>query len=77
MGGHIHDLRDACLGWVCFLRISDDIGGCRAPLPGLERFMESESLKEQLSGPDFHFSISADGEYGYDDGSSRFTFKVG
>jgi hypothetical protein len=39
----------------CFLRISRDIGGLPDALPGLERYMETETLKEQLSGPDFYY----------------------
>ena len=37
--------------WGHFLRISRLIG-LPGALPGLERHMETESFKEQLSGPD-------------------------
>jgi hypothetical protein len=37
-----------------FLRISRDIG-LPGALPRLERYMETESLKEQLSGPGFYY----------------------
>ena len=37
-----------------FLRFSRHIG-LPGALPGLERYMETESLKEQLSGPGFYY----------------------
>jgi hypothetical protein len=50
--GKIDEERMVRLGH--FLRISRHIGLSGA-LPGLERYMEIESLKEQLSGPGFYY----------------------
>ncbi len=55
MGGHSHDFKNACFGWVVFVRTIRDIGGLPGAFPGLERYMATESLKEQLSGPDFYY----------------------
>jgi hypothetical protein len=57
------------------LRVSR-YSGLPVVLPGLERHMEIEYLQEQLSGPGFTISISADGEYSWDDGSSVSLFAV-
>jgi len=49
--------------------------GCRAPSPDWNGTWKANPLKSSFQGPLFTISISADGEYRYDDGSSSFTFR--
>ena len=52
-GGKVDEERQIRLGRL--LRISRDIGRLPGALPGLERHMEIEYLKEQVSGPFFYY----------------------
>jgi hypothetical protein len=75
MGGHTHDLKDACFGWVVFCALAVTLGGCRAPSPDWNGTWKLNPSKSNFQGPIFIISISADGEYRYDDGRSNFTFR--
>ena len=75
MGGHTHDLRDAGLGWVVFCALAATLVGCRAPSPDWNGTWKLNPSKSSYQGPVVTISISADGEYRYDDGGSSFTFR--
>ena len=62
------------LRWVVFCALAATLG-CRAPSPDWNGMWKLNPSKSSFHGPTFTISISADGEYGYDDGSSRFTFR--
>ena len=49
--------------------------GCRAPSPDWNGTWKLDPSKSSFQGPAFTISISADGEYRYDDGRSSFTFR--
>jgi hypothetical protein len=49
--------------------------GCRAPAPDWNGTWKLDSSRSSFRGPIITISISADGEYRYDDGSSSFTFR--
>jgi hypothetical protein len=67
-------LKDACFGWVVFCALAA-IVGCRAPSPDWNGTWKLNLSKGNFQGPILTISISADGEYRYDDGSSSFTFR--
>src|ERR1700692_2009772 len=75
MGGHTHDLKDACFGWVVCCALAATLVGCRASSPDWNGTWQLNPSKSNFQGPTFTISISAEGEYGYDDGSSLFTFR--
>lgn len=49
--------------------------GCRAPSPDWNGEWKLNPSKSNFQGPIFTISISKDGEYRYDDGTSSFTFR--
>ncbi len=49
--------------------------GCRTPSPDWNGTWKFNPTKSNFQGPILAISISADGEYRYDDGSSSFTFR--
>lgn len=51
------------------------ISGCRAPSADWNGTWKINPSKGNFQGPMFTISISADGEYRYDDGRSSFTFR--
>lgn len=75
MGGHTHDLKDACVGWIVSCALAATLVGCRAPSPDWNGTWTLNPSKSSFQGPILTISISADGEYRYDDGSSSFTFR--
>ena len=67
-------MRNAWFGWVIFCALAATLG-CRAPSPDWNGTWKLNPAKSSFQGPIFTISISADGEYRYDDGSSSFTFR--
>jgi hypothetical protein len=74
MGGHAHDLRNACFGWVVFCALAATLG-CRSPATDWNGTWKLNSSKSSFQGSVFSISISADGEYRFDDRSLGFTFR--
>ncbi len=67
-------MRNVRLGWVVFCALVA-ASGCRAPSPDWNGTWILNPSKSNFQGPIFAISISADGEYRYDDGRSSFTFR--
>jgi hypothetical protein len=67
-------MRNEWFGWIVFCALAA-ILGCRAPSPDWNGTWKLNSSKSSFQGPVFTISISADGEYHWDDGSSSFTFR--
>jgi hypothetical protein len=67
-------MRRAWFGWIAFCTFTA-ILGCRTPSPDWNGTWKLNPLKSSFQGPVFTISISADGEYRYDDGNSSFTFR--
>lgn len=67
-------MRNAWLGWFIFCALSAT-SGCRRPSPDWNGTWKVNPSKSTFQGPIFTISISADGEYRYDDGRSSFTFR--
>jgi hypothetical protein len=68
-------MRNACFGWVIICAVVSATSGCRAPSPSWEGTWKLNLSKSSFQSPIFIISISADGEYRYDDGSSSYTFR--
>ena len=67
-------MRNARFDWVIFCALAATLG-CRAPSPDWNGTWKLNPSKSNFQGPILTISISADGEYRYDDGSSSFTFR--
>lgn len=67
-------MRNAWFGWVVFCALAVTLG-CWAPSPDWSGAWQPNPSKGNFHGPIFTISISADGEYRYDDGRSSFTFR--
>ena len=67
-------MRNAWFGWVTFCALAATLG-CRAPSPDWNGTWKLNPAKSNFQGPVLTISISADGEYRYDDGRSNFTFR--
>jgi hypothetical protein len=67
-------MRSACLGWVIFCALAATLG-CRAPSRDWNGAWKLNPSKGNYLGPIVTISISAGGEYRYDDGSYSFTFR--
>lgn len=67
-------MRNAWLGWVVLCALAF-ISGCRTPSPDWNGTWKLDRSKSNFQGTIFTISISADGEYRYDDGTSSFTFR--
>lgn len=67
-------MRNACFGWVIFCALVTTLA-CRAPSPDWNGTWQLNTSKGNFQGPTFTISISANGEYRYDDGRSSFTFR--
>jgi hypothetical protein len=67
-------MRNARFGWVMFCALAATLG-CRAPSPDWNGTWKVNPSKSSYQGQILTISISADGEYRYDDGSWRFTFR--
>ena len=67
-------MRNACFSWVTFCALAV-ILGCWAPSPDWNGSWKLNLSKGNFEGPILTISISVDGEYRYDDGSSSFTFR--
>ena len=67
-------MRNTRFGWVIFCALAATLG-CRALSPDWNGTWKVNPLKSNFQGPIFTISISADGEYRYDDGRSSFTFR--
>lgn len=67
-------MRSAWFGLVIFCALGATLG-CRAPSPDWNGTWKLNPANGNFQGPIFTISISADGEYRYDDGASSFTFR--
>jgi hypothetical protein len=67
-------MRNEYLGWIIFCAFVVT-SGCRAPLPDWNGTWRVNATKSSFQGSVSIISISADGEYRYDDGISSFTFR--
>jgi hypothetical protein len=67
-------MRNAWFRWVIFC-VLGSILGCRAPSPDWNGTWKLNPSTSSFQGPIFTISISADGEYRYDDGRSSFTLR--
>src|SRR5580704_3409422 len=67
-------MRNARFGWVIFCALAAT-SGCRTPSPDWNGTWKTNPSKGNFQGPTFTISISADGEYRWDDGKSSFTFR--
>jgi hypothetical protein len=67
-------MRNAWFGWVVLCALAAT-SGCRTPSPDWNGTWKLDRSKSNFQGPTFTISISADGEYHYDDGRSSFTFR--
>jgi hypothetical protein len=67
-------MKNAWFGWVIFCALAATVG-CAAIFPDWNGSWKMNSSKGNFQGPIFTISISADGEYRYDDGRSSFAFR--
>jgi len=67
-------MRNTRFGWVVFCTIVA-ISGCQAPSPDWTGTWKLNVSKGSFQGPVITISISADGEYRYEDGSASTTFR--
>jgi hypothetical protein len=67
-------MKRAGFGWIIFCTLAA-IGGCRAHSPSWNGTWELNASKSSFQGQEITISISADGEYRYDDGASSTTFR--
>lgn len=67
-------MRNGRFGWVVFCALATTLG-CRAPAPDWNGTWKLNSSKSSYLGPIFSISISPDGEYHWDEGSSNFNFR--
>jgi hypothetical protein len=67
-------MRNARFGWVVFCALAATVG-CRSSSSAWNGTGKVNPSKSRFQGAIFTISISADGEYRYDDGSSNFTFR--
>ena len=67
-------MRNVRFGWVVFYALAATVG-CRSSSPDWNGTWKLNTSKSSFQGPVFTISISADGEYSWDDGSSSFTFR--
>jgi hypothetical protein len=66
-------MRNVWLCWFVFFTLA--VLGCRTPSPDWNGTWKLNPSKSSFRGPIFTISISADGDYRYDDGRSSFTFR--
>jgi len=67
-------MRNPRFGWVIFCALAATLG-CRTPSLEWDGTWRVNPSKSNFQGPIFTISVSADGEYRYDDGRSSFTFR--
>jgi len=67
-------MRNAWLSWVVFCAMFVT-SGCRTPSPDWNGKWKLDPTKSSYQGTVFTISISADGEYRYDNGNSSFTLR--
>lgn len=67
-------MRNARFGWVVFCSLAAMLG-CRAPSPDWDGTWKMNPSKGNYRGPVITISISADGEYRYEDEDVRNTFR--
>ena len=67
-------MRNGWFGWVIFCALAAALG-CRARYPDWNGTWKMNPAKSNFQGPVLSISISADGEYRYDDGRSSLTFR--
>lgn len=67
-------MRNARFGWVLLCALAAALG-CRGPSPDWNGTWKLNPSKSSFQGPVFTISISADGEFRYDDGRSNFTLR--
>jgi hypothetical protein len=68
-------MRNARFGWVVFYALVATLVSCRASSPDWTGPWKMNPSKSNFQGPIFTISISADGEYRWDDGRSSITFR--
>jgi len=68
-------MRRVCFGWFVFCGLTA-ILGCRTPSVDWNGTWRVNSSKSNFQGPIVTISISADGEYRYDYGTSSITFRI-
>jgi hypothetical protein len=66
--------RNTRFAWVVLYALASTLG-CQSAATDWNGTWKVNLSKSNFRGPIFTISISADGEYGYDDGSSSFTFR--
>jgi hypothetical protein len=67
-------MRNACFAWVIFCALAAT-SACQTPSRDWTGTWKLNPSKSNFQGPILTISISADGEYRYDDGSLSFTFR--
>ncbi len=67
-------MRRAWFGWIVFCAFAATLG-CRAPSLDWNGTWKLNSTKSSFQGQVFTISISADGEYRYDNGNSSFALR--
>lgn len=67
-------MRKSWCGRLVFCTVAA-ISGCRAPSQDWNGTWKMNPSKGNFEGPRFTISLSADGEYRYDDGNSNVTFR--
>lgn len=67
-------MRNGCFVWVIFCALAATLS-CRSPSPDWNGTWKLNPSKGNFQGPILNVSISAGGEYRYDDGSSNFAFR--
>ncbi len=67
-------MRKTWFGWVVFCALVVTLG-CRAPSPDWNGKWKVNPSRGNYQGPVFTISISTDGEYRWDEGSSSYSFR--
>ena len=67
-------MRNAWFSWVIFCALAAT-SGCRTPSPDWNGTWKMNPSKGNFQGPTFTISISADGEYRWDNGHSSLAFR--
>jgi hypothetical protein len=67
-------MRNTWFGWIVFCALAVTLG-CRAPSPEWNGTWKVNPSKSNFQGPLITISISADGEYRYNDGVANSTFR--
>jgi hypothetical protein len=68
-------MRNPRFSWVIFCAVVAAASGCRASSQSWDGTWKLNLSKSSFRNPVFIISLSADGEYRYDDGNSSYTFR--